>query len=68
MTQQGARFSECAARLFGQCALLWGWRPDEFWTATPAEIAPIFEALSAPQNSAGVNRSDLERLMEQDNG
>jgi len=62
------RFSESAARLFGQCALMMGWRPDEFWTATPAEVASIFAAYTAPQDAARISRDELNRLLEQDNG
>jgi hypothetical protein len=32
-------FGEAAARLSGAASLLLGWRPDEFWNATPAELA-----------------------------
>ena len=32
-------FSDDAARLCGAAAMLLGWRPDEFWNATPAELA-----------------------------
>ncbi|MEO5972421.1 MAG: phage tail assembly chaperone [Sphingomicrobium sp.] len=32
-------FGEAAARLSGAAAALLGWRPDEFWDATPAELA-----------------------------
>lgn len=31
-------FGEAAARLSGAASLLLGWRPDEFWNATPAEL------------------------------
>ena len=34
-----ARFGDSAARLSGAASLLLGWRPDEFWNATPAELA-----------------------------
>ncbi|AKM09283.1 phage tail assembly chaperone [Croceicoccus naphthovorans] len=61
-------FTTDAARLCGQCALIMGWRPDEFWAATPAEIASIFNAFQAPKQNASVSRADLDRLMEQDHG
>lgn len=32
-------FGEAAARLAGAASLILGWRPDEFWKATPAELA-----------------------------
>jgi len=33
----------CAARLCGLAARVLGWRPAEFWAATPAELAAIFQ-------------------------
>lgn len=32
-------FAATAARLAGLAARVLGWRPGEFWTATPAELA-----------------------------
>ena len=32
-------FGVAAARLAGAAAMLLGWRPGEFWEATPAELA-----------------------------
>ena len=32
-------FGEAAARLCGAAAMMLGWRPEEFWNATPAELA-----------------------------
>ncbi len=34
-----ATFGEAAVRLCGAAATLLGWRPSEFWDATPAELA-----------------------------
>lgn len=33
------RLGESAVRLAGIAARLLGWRPEEFWNATPAELA-----------------------------
>lgn len=43
-----------------------GWRPDEFWAATPAELAAIVQGF-ADEAPGGVPaaRSDLSALMEQ---
>ena len=41
-------FGEAAARLCGPAAILLGWRPEEFWNATPAELAL---ALQSPEIS-----------------
>jgi uncharacterized phage protein (TIGR02216 family) len=57
------RFSESAARLAGLAGALLGWRPDEFWKATPAELGAVLEAMLGPGGDAA-SRSDLERLME----
>lgn len=58
-------FGPGAARLSGHAAQLLGWRPAEFWQATPAELAM---ALAPPAGSAApLGRADLTRMMEQDN-
>jgi uncharacterized phage protein (TIGR02216 family) len=57
------RFSHSAASLAGLAGALLGWRPDEFWRATPAELAAVLEALAGPRE-AGVTRGELARLME----
>ena len=41
---QGERFGESAAILAGMAARLLGWRPGEFWEATPAELASALQA------------------------
>jgi hypothetical protein len=33
------RFGEAATQLFGAASRLLGWRPEEFWEATPTELA-----------------------------
>ena len=43
------RFGEAAERLAGAAAVLLGWRPDEFWAATPQDLAT---ALGAFMNEA----------------
>lgn len=53
-------FSEQARRLAGLAGVLFGWRPEEFWNATPAELAALMEALSG----AGEVRVDVARLQE----
>ncbi|MET0251751.1 MAG: phage tail assembly chaperone [Novosphingobium sp.] len=63
----GGRFADGARRLSGQAALLLGWRPDDFWAATPAELAAIFAARDeAGGSAAGLSRTDLDRMMEHD--
>ena len=53
------RFGEAAARLCNAAAVLLGWRPDEFWEATPAELAL---ALEAPERVEGPDRATIEAL------
>jgi uncharacterized phage protein (TIGR02216 family) len=57
------RFSDAAARLGGLAGALLGWRPDEFWRATPAELAAVLAALAGPPE-AGITRGELASLME----
>ncbi len=57
------RFSEAAARLAGFAGALLGWRPEEFWRATPAELGAVLGAM-AGESPEAASRSDLERLME----
>jgi uncharacterized phage protein (TIGR02216 family) len=56
-------FSDAAARLAGLAGALLGWRPDEFWRATPAELAAILAAM-APDAPAPARAGDLARLKE----
>lgn len=58
-----ARFGPRAVMLAGLAARLLGWRPAEFWAATPAELAA---ALAPPTADAPLARTDLARLMELD--
>jgi hypothetical protein len=52
-----------AVRLAGLAARALGWRPAEFWAATPAELAAI---LAPEADAAPLGRADLTRRMEQD--
>ena len=63
-TPDGGVFGPGARRLAGVVGRLLGWRPDEFWAATPAELAAIF----APEQAAiaPLSRAELTRLMEHD--
>ena len=58
-------FAETAARLAGIAARLLGWRPAEFWSATPAELALC---LADPSTPAGepLSREAIRRMMERD--
>ena len=58
-------FAETARELAGQTALLLGWRPPDFWAATPAELAAIF-AVQASIAPPSLSREHLTKLLEQD--
>ena len=55
-------FRESAARLAGLAGALLGWRPDDFWKATPVELAAVVGAIMG--EDATVGAGDLARLME----
>ncbi len=55
-------FSDSAGRLAGLAGALLGWRPEEFWRATPAELAAIVRAMIGDGDAAG--SGDLARLKE----
>lgn len=57
-------FGPGALRLAGLAARALGWRPDEFWQATPAELAAIL--LPPTESGEPLSRHDLNRLMERD--
>jgi len=57
-----SNFGEAAARLSGAAVMLLGWRPDDFWDATPMELAATFEApgeAGTPPDTAAI--TDLMR-------
>jgi len=58
------RFGPGALRLSGLAAQLLGWRPAEFWAATPVELAAILSP--ALPHGTGMTRTDLARMMERE--
>jgi len=60
-------FGDAATRWCALAARLLGWRPAEFWNATPAELAM---ALAAPEGdptaSSPPSREMIARMMECD--
>lgn len=56
-------FSDAAGRLAGMAGALLGWRPDEFWRATPAELATVVRAMCG-EGDAAAGSDDLARLRE----
>jgi uncharacterized phage protein (TIGR02216 family) len=53
-------FGAGAARLAGAAATLLGWRPNEFWESTPAELAA---ALGGGDAADGPDRQAVAELM-----
>lgn len=58
-------FARDAVRLAGVVCRALGWRPDDFWETTPAEIAAIF-AIDDCEETFALSRGELEALMERD--
>ncbi len=61
--QHDGTWADAALQLCGQCALLLGWRPAEFWDATPAELTCVLSAY-APHEEAPPDAADMRKLME----
>lgn len=57
---QDGRFGDAAVRLFGAAVTLLGWRPPEFWNATPAELAAALSPEAGAAEAPG--REEIERL------
>ena len=57
-------FTDCAARLGGLSGVLLGWRPEDFWRATPAELTLIIAAL-VPDTATAPDRDLIATLQEQ---
>ena len=57
-------FSASALSLCAIATRALGWRPGEFWAATPVELAACLADPSAP--AAPLARADLDRLMKDD--
>lgn len=56
-------FAERAARLAGMAGLMFGWAPELFWAATPAELEALARALGG-DGTAALGTGELGRLME----
>ena len=56
-------FAEAARRLAGMAGVLFGWSPDRFWAATPAELAALVMVL-AGEGAAPPDAATITRLQE----
>jgi len=57
-------FADCARRAAGIAARL-GWRPEDFWAATPADL---LNALGPSPEGEALGGAELRQLMERDDG
>ena len=56
-------FARAATRLDGPSGALFGWRPGDFWNATPDELAALLTALDG-EAPVPPDAGTLARLME----
>lgn len=56
-------FAAAARRLAGLAGAWLGWTPDQFWAATPAELAAVLQA-GADSEAAPADAATLARLKE----
>lgn len=59
-------FADTATRWCGLSAQVLGWRPGEFWAATPAELVMALSAPANPACPAPPTRETIARMMERD--
>lgn len=70
----GARFADAARTLAGIAAMALGWRPGEFWHATPEELATALGGYAAPDcappdsDAIAALRAQFPDIMEQQDG
>jgi uncharacterized phage protein (TIGR02216 family) len=58
-------FAAGATKLAGLIPRALGWRPDDFWNATPAELAAIIATGDVPQDEP-LSRTELDRMLERE--
>jgi len=58
-------FARCAGRLAGAAGLWFGWSPDQFWRATPAEFAALLIAARG-EEAQPADSVLIARMMEAD--
>lgn len=59
------RFADSARRLAGLATRAFGWSPDTFWSATPAEMAAIL-SVGDGETAVPLGRREFEHLMERE--
>lgn len=59
-----ADFGSAAFSLLGLMARVAGWRPDDFWEATPAEVRAVLGGWVEPDAEASFDGAALAAMME----
>ena len=57
-------FGAAALPLLGLMARVAGWRPAEFWAATPADVAGVLAGWVGEEAEAPLDRGGLTAMME----
>jgi hypothetical protein len=61
--RSGEEFGVRAVRLAGAAGLAFGWMPETFWNATPAELGALVTALGG-EEVAPLGEREIARLQE----
>lgn len=64
VARPGGTFADAALRLAGLSGVLFGWSPEAFWRATPAELRALTDALTGDE-IVPPDGATLARLREQ---
>lgn len=59
-----ARFADAAGRLAGLAGVAFGWSPDRFWAATPAELAALVAVLKGRGDAVPPDAATIRTLQE----
>lgn len=60
------QFGESAARCSTLAAQMLGWNPQEFWTATPYELALALRPISGGGQAEGPSREQIRQMIERE--
>ncbi|WP_108789196.1 phage tail assembly chaperone [Erythrobacter sp. Alg231-14] len=52
---------------WGLASQILGWRPDEFWQSTPAELAAALRPPENIQNTTAPSRDCIAQMLEREN-
>lgn len=63
MSADAERFDAAAVRLAGLAGVTFGWRPRDFWSATPDDLATLVRAL-LPDTPSPPDQAMIARLQE----